>query len=64
MLIAPTLIVTVWKFSGRCGVNGNKFVLDTNAIINYLNNRIALSEFDNAELLSAHMVADTICVPR
>jgi predicted nucleic acid-binding protein len=31
-------------------VNGSKFVLDTNAAINYLNNRISLSDFDEAEL--------------
>jgi predicted nucleic acid-binding protein len=30
-------------------VSGNKFVLDTNAAINYLNNRITLSGFDEAE---------------
>jgi predicted nucleic acid-binding protein len=30
-------------------LNGNKFVLDTNAVINYLNNRITLSEYDKAE---------------
>jgi predicted nucleic acid-binding protein len=31
-------------------VNGNKFVLDTNTVINYLNNQISLSEFEDAEL--------------
>jgi predicted nucleic acid-binding protein len=31
-------------------MSGNKFVLDTNVVINYLNNRINLSGFDDAEL--------------
>jgi predicted nucleic acid-binding protein len=31
-------------------MSGNKFVLDTNVVINYLNNRINLSGFDDAKL--------------
>jgi predicted nucleic acid-binding protein len=30
-------------------MNGNKFVLDTNAAINYLNDRISLTDFSDAE---------------